>query len=61
MGRGEITSIRALETSGGRLHDREMDLQAAADKLSRHLFEAAITLQVSALIEDVRNDETETA
>ncbi|MBI2805222.1 MAG: DUF87 domain-containing protein [Planctomycetes bacterium] len=49
-GTGDPASLSALASSG-RLHDREADAQAAADKLGRHLFEAAITLHVSAPIE----------
>lgn len=36
-----------LTVSSGRQHDREEDLQAAADKLGRHLFEARIHLRVT--------------
>lgn len=37
-----------LDTSSSRLHDREDDLQAAADKVGGHLFEAHILLVVHA-------------
>lgn len=37
-----------LETSTSRLHEREEDLQAAADKLGGHLFETTIRLVVDA-------------
>lgn len=37
---------RELTTSPARLHDREEDLQAAADKLGKLLFEASITVTV---------------
>ncbi|MGE0533454.1 MAG: type IV secretory system conjugative DNA transfer family protein [Pirellulales bacterium] len=36
-----------LTVSASRLHDREEDLQAAADKLGRHLFEARLTVSIS--------------
>jgi hypothetical protein len=36
-----------LETSTSRLHEREDDLQAAADKLGGHLFEATVRLSVT--------------
>ena len=38
----------ALETSASRQHDREEDLQAAAEKLGGHLFETRIRLSVHA-------------
>jgi hypothetical protein len=38
----------ALHTSSGRLHERETDLLAGADKLGRQLFEAEICLRVTA-------------
>ena len=41
-----------LATSSSRAHDREEDLQAAADKLGRHLFEAHIRLSVAAAPKD---------
>ena len=37
-----------LDTSGGRAHDREQDLQAAAGKIGGHLFECRIHLIVHA-------------
>lgn len=40
------SSISSLTTSASRLHDREEDLQAAADKLGRPLFECQIQLTV---------------
>jgi hypothetical protein len=46
---------RVLETSTSRLHDREDDLQAASDKLSGHLFDCRICLEVSAS-EDHRDE-----
>ena len=36
-----------LTTSASRLHEREEDLQAASDKLSKHLFETQIRLVVT--------------
>lgn len=44
--RNENTPATSLTTSAPRLHDREDDLQAAADKLGRLLFEAQIQLTV---------------
>jgi len=40
-------SHTSLDTSTSRLHEREEDLQAAADKLGGHLFESSIQLVVS--------------
>ena len=42
----------SLTTSPAHTHDREEDLQAAADKLGRHLFEAHIRLTISAFPKD---------
>lgn len=42
-----ITPASSLTTSSSRLHEREEDLQAAGDKLARHLFETQIRLSVS--------------
>jgi len=41
-------SHTTIETSTSRLHEREDDLQAAADKLGGHLFETSLTLTVTA-------------
>ena len=41
-------SRTALETSTSRLHEREEDLQAAADKIGGHLFEARVRLIAAA-------------
>ena len=49
---GHSTVAPILTTSPSRAHDREEDLQAAADKLGRHLFEVHIRLVVSAVPED---------
>jgi hypothetical protein len=38
---------RGLQTTGSRTHEREDDLQAAADKLNHLLFEARLTLTVT--------------
>ncbi|HUY90474.1 MAG TPA: type IV secretion system DNA-binding domain-containing protein [Pirellulales bacterium] len=38
----------AIDTSAGRLHDREDDLQAASDKIGGHLFDTSIRLVVCA-------------
>lgn len=43
-----IRDSATLTLSSARSHDREDDLQAAADKLARHLFEVRLTLVVSA-------------
>ena len=48
---GEVSSQAALSTSTSRTHEREADLQAASDKLGRHLFETRIRLSVTALAE----------
>lgn len=40
--------LRALDTSGSRLHDREEDLQGASEKTGKLLFEAHIKLTASA-------------
>jgi hypothetical protein len=40
--------LRALDTSGSRLHEREEDLQAASEKAGKLLFEAHIQLSVAA-------------
>lgn len=45
-------SHTTLETSTSRLHEREEDLQAAADKCGSHLFETHIRLIVQALPEN---------
>jgi hypothetical protein len=42
----------SLDTSAGRIHDREGHLQAAADKIGGHLFEAHIRLIAEARPED---------
>jgi len=42
----------SLAASSARAHDREEDLQAAADKLGRHVFETHIRLSVAALSKD---------
>ena len=39
-------SHTSIETSTSRLHEREEDLQAAADKLGGHLFESSLRLSV---------------
>ena len=49
---GHLIAVPSLTTSPARTHDREEDLQAAADKLGRHLFEAHIHLVVSAAPKD---------
>jgi hypothetical protein len=49
---GQPIGATLLATSSARAHDREDDLQAAADKLGRHLFEARIRLAVSAAPKD---------
>ena len=41
-------SHTTLETSTSRLHEREHDLQAAADKLGQHLFDVRLRLMVEA-------------
>lgn len=46
-GRETAHPDQALHTSTGRLHEREGDLQAAADKLSRLLFAVRLRLTVS--------------
>lgn len=46
--RSESPGHSLLETTTSRQHDREEDLQAAADKIGGHLFEARITLIVHA-------------
>ena len=43
-----VSAQRVLETSSSRLHEREEDLQSAAEKLGGHLFEARIRLVVQA-------------
>jgi hypothetical protein len=43
---------RTLETTTSRVHEREEDLQAAADKVGSHLFETQIQLIVSAPAEE---------
>ena len=48
----------SLATSSTRTHDREEDLQAATDKLGRHLFEAHIRLSVAAAPEDAVRAQT---
>lgn len=45
-GRSPHSSRATLETSAGRLHDREEDLQAASAKVGGHLFDAGIELVV---------------
>ena len=46
--RGEhVVEESALVTSPSRLHEREEDLQAGSDKLSKHLFETQIRLIVT--------------
>lgn len=45
--RSESRHRSAIDTSAGRLHDREDDLQAASDKAGGHLFDATIRLLVS--------------
>lgn len=49
LGRGHDQPQRGdpLHTTGGRLHEREEDLQAASDKLGKLLFEAKIHVAVS--------------
>ena len=39
---------RTLESTTSRVHEREEDLQAAADKVGSHLFETRIQLVVAA-------------
>ena len=48
LGHGGEPHERELSTTSGRLHDREDDIQAAADKLGKHLFEVHIRLIVTA-------------
>ncbi len=45
--RSEIPTHTAIDTTGSRAHDREDDLQAAADKVGGHLFETSIRVSVS--------------
>jgi len=45
---GPTRDGQQLTTSPGKSHDREQDLQAASDKIGRHLFEARIRLLVFA-------------
>ena len=47
-------SHTTLDTSTSRLHEREQDLQAAADKVGGHLFETQIRLMVAAPSEHQR-------
>lgn len=47
-----MLSHATLETSTSRLHEREQDLQAAADKIGGHLFDASIRLIVYGRLED---------
>lgn len=49
--RSEHTAHSRLDISSPRTHDREDDLQAAADKAGRNLFEATMRLTVSARLE----------
>lgn len=46
-GRPAAPGLFSLETSTTRAHDREEDLQAAADKLGRPLFETRIVLSIA--------------
>jgi hypothetical protein len=46
--RSEIPGHTLLETSTSQLHEREEDLQAAADKIGGHLFEVRLRLLVQA-------------
>lgn len=48
LGRDPEHHAAGLTTSPARQHDREEDLQAAADKISKHLFEVQIHLIVTA-------------
>ena len=52
LGHGGDVHERELSTSAGRLHDREDDVQAAADKLGKHLFEVHIRLIIAARSEE---------
>lgn len=45
-GRNESRGVEPTAVTAGRLHDRENDLQAAADKLGGHVFETRIRLIV---------------
>lgn len=45
--RGSPPEVKALDTSGSRVHDREEDLQAASEKAGKLLFESSIRLTVS--------------
>lgn len=45
---GHAAAVRAPNASSSRTHDREEDLQAAMDKVGRHLFEAHLRLTVAA-------------
>lgn len=47
-GTADAVSAAHLTTTPARAHDREEDLQAASDKLARHLFEVDLRLAVSA-------------
>jgi len=53
---GTLVSFRPIDTSTGRHHDREDDVQAASDKIGGHLFETRIRLVV-----EVANGTTEFA
>ena len=45
---GALVSFRPIDTSTGRHHEREDDVQAASDKIGGHLFETHIRLVVEA-------------
>lgn len=46
LGREPSAQRTPLDTSTSRTHDREDDLQAAADKMGGHVFDVVVTLQV---------------
>ena len=48
VARGGESRVAHTDATGSRLHDREDDVQAAADKIGGHLFEARVLLSVSA-------------
>ena len=49
---GSSAGTPSLNTSSARAHEREEDIQAASDKLGRHLFEVRIHVTVAAPLED---------
>jgi len=48
LGRARASRGAPLDVSAGRIHDREADLQAAADKIGGHLFTVSIRIVVQA-------------